>query len=694
MKYKYNGLTLISKFTIHDYFFQNNHSLSSIFWNTIFDYDYFWEFINKKYIPLQLNENKITKSNIENIKFLLKKLKTIKKQIDMVNNPTIKAEDLFFSYILFSKILDLYNQYYASSNVKISLLKGLVFNYNRDQLLDNILSDIENKFIQKNEFFDEFLQKICIEKSIFQDNQVYVLKIFWPDEIVTLLALGKILKENTKNSKILLNISEANEQFDYTQWRDFIKEKTSFLSQYIDYVVLYKDFWYSINHLVESLNANNWIKLTNIVDISQGEFNESPFEKENIENPLDKFIDNIHQWYMTQKLFWKKWTNWRLFPYKCYWSKCNFCTINSQNSLTFDTNYKYDTFIDNRIEYIKKENISCVVFWDEAISPAQIVNFANRIIENNIKIIYQFRTRFDKAYTKEVCELLYKSWARYCGIWLESASARINEEIGNKWEKHISLQDKLKIIHNFDTSGVGFHNYAIMWFPTETKLETVATYSFLLQNINNSHYYTTTPNTFSLMKGSYIFDNLDKYAIEVNENYKNNLLNLNYEFSYSNWEERNVQLYNNLAEKIHIEQFLPWLKWNQDFSSEYSAKEFWDYIDRSSYFYKMKMIYRDNPYIWFMNKNNQILNQDLLQNMKTQFSLSSWLQITVTEKNTLYIYDWVNFVWLFLDEKYKDFLTHYDADISLWENLQKISWDYTNEDIFFLLKNRILTIKD
>lgn len=694
MKYKYNGLTLISKFTISDYFFKNNHSLSSIFWNTLFDYEYFSDFLNKKYIPFALREKKITNKELENIKFLLKKLKTIKKQIDIVNTPIIKAEDLFFSYVLFSKILDLYNQYYESSNVKISLLKGLIFNYNRDQLLNDILSDMEKKFIQKNEFFDEFLFRICKENWIFQDHQLYVLKIFWPDEIVTLLTVSKIIKENTKSSKILLNISEANEQFDYTQWKDFIKEKTLFMSQYIDYIVLYKDFWYSINHLLASLNNEHNIDLINIVDISHRKYQEYPFHKENIHNPLDKFIENIHQGYMTKKLFGKIWTTGRLFPYKCYWSKCNFCTINSQNSLTFDTDYKYDIFIDNRISYFKNENISSVIFTDEAISPPQIINFAHKIIDNNIQIIYQFRTRFDKAYTKEICNLLYKSWARYCGIGLESASERINEEIWNKGEKHISIQDKLRIIHNFDSSWISFHNYSIMWFPTETKLETVATYSFLLQNITNSYYYTTTPNTFSLMKGSYIFDNLEKYWIEIKENFKNNLLNLNYEFTYSNSEKRDTQLYNNLAEKIHIAQFLPWLNGNQDFTSTLSAKEFWDYIDRSSYFYRMKMIYRDSPYIWFMNKNNHILQQPYEQIVLEKFQISNGIEITQFHENEIYVYDWINFVGISLPSKYENFLKNYSQDHTLLENMKSFENEIKKETISFFLQNRILIIKD
>jgi hypothetical protein len=61
------------------------------------------------------------------------------------------------------------------------------------------------------------------------------------------------------------------------------------------------------------------------------------------------------------------------------------------------------------VEFIRENNIYSIVFSDEAIPPKQIINFANKIIENNLNIIYQFRTRFDKIYTKKICNLLYKS---------------------------------------------------------------------------------------------------------------------------------------------------------------------------------------------------------------------------------------------------------------------------------------------
>ena len=309
-----------------------------------------------------------------------------------------------------------------------------------------------------------------------------------------------------------------------------------------------------------------------------------------------------------------------------------------------------------------------------------------------MNIIYQFRTRFDKLYTKENCELLYKSWARYCWIWLESASDRINEEIWNKWLKNISLKEKIKIINNFDKAWISFHNYSIIWFPSETESESILTYNFIIKNIQFFNHYTATPNIFWLMKWSYIYNNKEKYWIQI-DNKKENLLNLNFDFSYLDWKKRDINLYNKMVKNIHYEQFLPWLKWNKDFdSSNFFPKDFWDYIDRSSFFYKMKLIYKNNPYIEYKNINNKIIKEDLDNKLKSKFNISLWINIYFEDEKIIKIYDWINFLWFSLDLEYKNFFLNFNEEKSLENNLE-INWIKKDKEfIDFLISNRIITL--
>jgi hypothetical protein len=65
--------------------------------------------------------------------------------------------------------------------------------------------------------------------------------------------------------------------------------------------------------------------------------------------------------------------------------------------------------VDKWINYIKQFNIKHFNFIDEAFPPSVILKFAKKIIENNLNITYQLRTRFDKLFTLQNCKILKKS---------------------------------------------------------------------------------------------------------------------------------------------------------------------------------------------------------------------------------------------------------------------------------------------
>lgn len=680
--YKKRQFKLISKFTMHDFYSYNKNNLSSIFWSFIFNRDNFKNFLFEKYIPYKVKNWLITETIISDIKFCLSKIDKTKNDIDLVNKNIISSSDLFFSYLLFNKILSFYNDYYSKSNISISLSLWLKFNFN---IFNNnfLLNNIDSNF-KENDFIIDIFKPII--DSIIDKDTLYVLKIFWPDEIIQALIFSNINSLNKEESKILLDLSESNEQFDFTSWDILIKVNSSFLSKYIDFFVLYRDYWKSIDLLLNYLN--NWRKslISNIISIENWIFNYYKFDKNNTDNSLIKFTEISFSSYNKIKVYWQNSSYQRMFPYKCYWSKCNFCAINSQNSLDFNSDYSYDFFINKWIEYIKQNNLFCITFTDEAIPPLQIINFAKKVIENKLNINYQFRTRFDKLYTFDICELLYKSWARYCWIGLESASDRLNEEIWNKWESHISLRDKSNIINNFNLSWISFHNYSIMWFPTELKHETLLTYIFLIKNIKINNFYTCTPNIYNLMKWTEIYNNLDKYWISIENAELDNIFNLRFNFEYLNWDKRNIRLYSKLVEKIHVEQFTPWLKWVKDIN----AKWFWDYIDRSWYFYKIKMIFKNNPFLDYKNINDYVLSKDLNFILNQLFKISDYIQITNKDNNVIYIYDWVNQLEFKLPIIYIDLIKDYNITLSLLDNINLNNIVIDENILLFLVKNRIL----
>jgi hypothetical protein len=56
------------------------------------------------------------------------------------------------------------------------------------------------------------------------------------------MIISKILKQENKNNKILLDLSYANEQFDFSQWNPFIENYSVFFNKYFDFFTFYKDF--------------------------------------------------------------------------------------------------------------------------------------------------------------------------------------------------------------------------------------------------------------------------------------------------------------------------------------------------------------------------------------------------------------------------------------------------------------------
>jgi hypothetical protein len=694
--YNLKTLKLITKFWIldleKDYNINKNSTsinVSKFFWNTIFDVDFFQTLINKKYIPFK--KNNLNKRELDDIKteidFIIKKLNFVKEKINFSENILPPWwNDLFFSYRIFSNILYYYNDYYKYENVEISLRYWLTFLLENNNIEDFVLN-IEKLF--KSTFISSFINDLLENYDIYNNNKIlFKFELFWPNELILAWLISKLLKKNTSNIKVVIDFSLWNEQFDFSQWVKFIKKTENIFFQNFDYFIIRNDFWNWIKLLLDYLNGLiNEKSLKNIVYYNKGViFND--IKNNNNQNIFDEFLISAFNKDKTSIILWKKAYFWRFLPYKCYWSNCSFCAINSQNKFEFDNKYSYDFFIDKWVNFIEENNIFSINFKDEAIPPRVILKFAQKIIKKGIKLNYQFRTRFEKIYNYNNCKILYSSWARYCWIWLESAVDRVNEEIWNKWNIWINIWDKIKIIHNFDKAWISIHNYSIMWFPWETEKESIITYKFLKNNILLSNYFTCTPNIFWLMKWTNIFNERNKRWIEINNEELNNPFNLDYNFTI-NWKQRNLLLLNKLSRDLHFIQFLPWLETNK---SLFDSKDFRDYIDRSYIFYLTKRYNVKNPFYLYKNANNSIFKKDFELLLKEKFNISNYIQI-FEDDNNIYIYDWVMCVEVEISLLLKDFIKNYNNKISLYENFinnwVKNVWIF-KEELFNLFKNNIL----
>jgi|SaaInlV_120m_DNA_4_1040238.scaffolds.fasta_scaffold00593_10 hypothetical protein len=704
MNYKLIQLKPISKFNILEFnrdkggteWERKHRSLSGYFWSSIFDEKILNNFIEKKFTKYKNKKiDSISyKSFSKEYKFVLEKLLYLNKKIDFRYSKNVPNwEDIFFSYRIFNKILSYYNEFYFDSYITFDLKKWLL--YHKD------LNTIEDYFHNLDYFYKTDLIQDLIKPYVLKfinsssnENIVYKLDIFWPEELITIWLISKILKDNNKNIKIIVDFSMANEQLDFSQWIELIKNSWTQFFDIVDFFTIYRDYWKWNQFIIDYLNwklemedMNNVIYYDNWVKFNYIE------EQYLNSQMIDSFIKDTFNKKNISKIMWSRSIYARFLPYKCYWNKCNFCAINSQNKIIYDNKYSYNFFIDKWINFIEENNIWSLNFKDEAMIPTIIIAFAQKIVNKWLKINYQFRTRYDKLYTFENCKILYKSWARFCWMWLESAVERINEEIWNKWNNGIKLNDKVRIIHNFDKAWISVHNYSIIWFPGETDKESASTYQFLKTNIIKSNFFTCTPNTFWLMRWPKIFIDREKLWIEINKEELDIPFRLIYEFKYK-WKERNLWLLKKFQSSLHNCQFTPWIAEN---NQEINFRDFWDYIDRSYIFYLLKRYHNTNPFYIYKGINNEILTKNISEILNSFFNVSNYYQIFEYKNDSnIYIYDWVWSKDTIINNKYKSFIINYNSNFSLLDNIKICDLKIDNsfeKIIYLLLRDKLLYFK-
>jgi radical SAM superfamily enzyme YgiQ (UPF0313 family) len=114
----------------------------------------------------------------------------------------------------------------------------------------------------------------------------------------------------------------------------------------------------------------------------------------------------------------------------CYWGKCTFCDI----SLSYIKDYEATTapLLVDRIEaMIKQTGNNGFHFVDEAAPPALMRDVAIEIIRRDLTVVWWTNIRFEKSFTKDLCQLLVRSGCIAVSGGLEVASDRLLELISS-----------------------------------------------------------------------------------------------------------------------------------------------------------------------------------------------------------------------------------------------------------------------
>ncbi|MEF2965946.1 radical SAM protein [Paenibacillus sp. M1] len=187
----------------------------------------------------------------------------------------------------------------------------------------------------------------------------------------------------------------------------------------------------------------------------------------------------------------------------CYWGLCAFCgyrgcateyMIASKEKITRDLS-------------ILKQRHGIRIFhlMDDAIPPDKMLETAKFIVERELDITYAAFLRAEKGFTKEICDVLYKSGLRGVLFGIESANSRLLKLM----DKGLSIRTMKEVLANFSAAGITNYLSIIIGFPTEEREEAMETLDFLKNN--KDIYFKAYLTPFRLFTG--MTEETEKYEI-------------------------------------------------------------------------------------------------------------------------------------------------------------------------------------
>ena len=152
----------------------------------------------------------------------------------------------------------------------------------------------------------------------------------------------------------------------------------------------------------------------------------------------------------------------------CYWGKCTFCDI----SLDYIKIYEpiaAKLLVDRMEQLITQTGETGFHFVDEAAPPALMKALALEIIKRKLTVTWWTNIRFEKNFTKDLCQLLKASGCIAVSGGLEVASDRLLKLI----DKGVTVEQVAQVTRNFTDANIMVHSYLMYGYPTQTIQETV-----------------------------------------------------------------------------------------------------------------------------------------------------------------------------------------------------------------------------
>ena len=336
----------------------------------------------------------------------------------------------------------------------------------------NSFDELYNALQQPYTYLDEILIKIFSERIRQVQPKLVCISVPFPGNLYTSFRCAQWIKQNYPNIKVAMGGGFAN-----TELRSLSDVR---VFEFYDFITLddgEAPLEVLINHIDGKLAQHElkrcftllngvvtYINNSSCVDYKQGQVGTPDYEG----LLLDKYISAIEVINPMHSLWsdgrWNKLT----MAHGCYWGKCTFCDVSLDYIKTYEP-IAASLIVDRMQELVTKTGENGFHFVDEAAPPSLMKAVAIEIIKRKLVVSWWANVRFEKSFTRDLCQLLKASGCIAVSGGLEVASDRLLALIN----KGITVAQVAKVSKHFTEAGIMVHAYLMYGFPTQSVQETV-----------------------------------------------------------------------------------------------------------------------------------------------------------------------------------------------------------------------------
>ena len=298
------------------------------------------------------------------------------------------------------------------------------------------------------------------------------ISVPFPGNLYTSLRSGQWIKQNYPHIKVAMGGGFANTELRSLsdarvfEFYDFITldDGEAPLEVLIDYI----DGKKSQSELKRCFTlvegAVKYINNSSCADYKQGQLGTPDYEGLWLNSYISaiEVINPMHSLWSDGR--WNKLT----MAHGCYWGKCTFCDISLDYIKTYEP-ITASLIVDRMEELVAKTGQNGFHFVDEAAPPSLMKAIAIEILKRKLVVSWWANVRFEKSFTRDLCQLLSAAGCIAVSGGLEVASDRLLTLIN----KGITVAQVAKVSKHFTEAGIMVHAYLMYGFPTQTVQETV-----------------------------------------------------------------------------------------------------------------------------------------------------------------------------------------------------------------------------